>query len=264
MYRGYVKLWRKSLDSAIFDNPVAWKMWCWCLMKATHKECDQIVGFQTIHLMPGEFIFGRMKVAEELDITERSVRTCIELLKKLQNVTIKTTNKFSIVSVVNWESYQGEEINNDHQNDQQLTNKRPTTDQQLTTNKNDKNVKNEKKTTIGEIPEGIKRETWDAFVEMRKAMKAPLTAYAANLIFDNLKKLSNNNGQGMNLILEQSIANNWKGVFQLKGENENARNNSNFTDRKRSILQDDIEREAERINQRWEQAKTTKDPIDIY
>ncbi len=72
-----------------------------------------------------------------------------------------------------------------------------------------------KKTTI-ELPEGVKKETWDAFIEMRKIMKAPLSVYATKLIIANLIKLSNNNGDGMNLILEQSIANNWKGVFALK------------------------------------------------
>ncbi len=70
-----------------------------------------------------------------------------------------------------------------------------------------------------ECPVGIKEETWTAFLEMRKSMKAPLTEYSAKLIVDKLAKLSPGNGDGMELILQQTIANNWKGVFPLKDGN---------------------------------------------
>lgn len=70
-----------------------------------------------------------------------------------------------------------------------------------------------------EGPIGVSKETWDAFMEMRKAMKAPLTTFSAKLVIDKLAKLSNDNGSGMELILQQSIANNWKGVFPLKDGN---------------------------------------------
>jgi len=218
MYRGYVKLWRKSLDAGVFDNPTTWKFWCWCIMKASHKEYDAVVGYQTVHLMPGDFIFGRSKAAADLCQSERSIRTCLHFLEKSQNVTIKTTNKFSIVSIVNWSIYQSDETTNDQQHDQPVTNKRPASDQQVTTYKNEKNVKNDKNKTI-EGPVGVSKETWDAFIEMRKAMKAPLTTFSAKLIIDKLVKLSNDNGGGMELILQQSIANNWKGVFPLKDGN---------------------------------------------
>jgi uncharacterized protein YdaU (DUF1376 family) len=73
-----------------------------------------------------------------------------------------------------------------------------------------------KNKTYIECPVGVSQETWNAFIEMRKAMKAPLTAFSAKLIISNLTKLSNDNGNGMEMILQQSIANNWKGVFPLK------------------------------------------------
>ncbi len=74
------------------------------------------------------------------------------------------------------------------------------------------------KHTDVEIPSWIDKPTWEAFVEMRKSMKAPLTAFAGKLVIAKLVTLSNDNGSGMELILQQSIANNWKGVFPLKGE----------------------------------------------
>lgn len=128
MHRGYVKLWRKSLDSGMLSNPELWRFWCYCLLKATHKPMRQVVGFQEIDLEPGEFIFGRNKAAQELHTTERKIRTCLDSLRKRKKVTTKTTNKFSIISIVNWPTYQSESEQDDQQDDQPVTNKRPASD----------------------------------------------------------------------------------------------------------------------------------------
>lgn len=127
MQYGYIKLWRKSLDAGWLQNPKLWTFWCWCLMKATHREYDQIVGCQQVHLMPGEFVFGRKKASKELRMSEQSIRTFIDFLKTSQNLTIKTTNKFSVISIINWNTYQGNEFENNQQINQPLTNNQPTT-----------------------------------------------------------------------------------------------------------------------------------------
>jgi len=127
MNRGYVRLWRKSLDAGWIKNYKLWCFWTYCLMKATHKEYDAVVGLQIVHLMPGQFIFGRRKAATETGLTEREIRTVLDFLRKAGNLTIKTTNKFSIITIVNWTIYQSVEIKNDPLNDQPLTSKGPHT-----------------------------------------------------------------------------------------------------------------------------------------
>jgi hypothetical protein len=44
MNRGYVRLWRKSLDAGWIKNHKLWAFWTYCLMKASYKEYDAIVG----------------------------------------------------------------------------------------------------------------------------------------------------------------------------------------------------------------------------
>ena len=65
MHRGYVKLWRKSLESGLLQNAEAWQLMTWCLLKATHKPHKQLVGSSIVELQPGQLIFGRKKAAEE-------------------------------------------------------------------------------------------------------------------------------------------------------------------------------------------------------
>lgn len=127
MNRGYVKLWRKSLDKGWIKNHKLWAFWSWCLLMTTHKEFDAIVGLQVIHLMPGQFIFGRKKAAEETRLTEREIRTILDFLKKAGNLTVKTTNKFSVITITNWSTYQPITDTNVQQNDQQSSNKGPHT-----------------------------------------------------------------------------------------------------------------------------------------
>lgn len=118
MIRGYVKIWRKSLDAGWLQNHALWAFWSWCLLKASHKVISVRVGFQEVILQPGEFIFGRQMASKELHLSERTVRSCLDFLKKAGNVTIKTTNKFSVITVVNWHSYQADNSENDQQDDQ--------------------------------------------------------------------------------------------------------------------------------------------------
>jgi hypothetical protein len=127
MNRGYIRLWRKSLDAGWIKNHKLWAFWSYCLMKASHKEYDAIVGLQIVHLMPGQFIFGRRQASKETGLSERETRTVVDALRKAENLTIKTTNKFSVITIVNWHIYQSAEIENDQLNDQQPTSNRPHT-----------------------------------------------------------------------------------------------------------------------------------------
>jgi hypothetical protein len=62
--------------------------------------------------------------ASETGLTEREVRTCFSTLQGLSNIGVKTTNRYSIVTICNWDLYQCAE----NENDQQTTSKRPAND----------------------------------------------------------------------------------------------------------------------------------------
>ena len=84
----------------------------------------------------GDVVIGLDSLAAKLSITVRNVRTALNHLKSTNEVTIKTTNKFSIVTICKFEFWQDLENENDNQNDKQsdkpLTNDRQTNDKQLT------------------------------------------------------------------------------------------------------------------------------------
>lgn len=83
------------------------------------------------------------------------------------------------------------------------------------------NIKNGKRTTefdllINDYTNDLElRTTIYEFIKMRKAIKAPMTSNALKLMLNKLDKFSSTNEVKI-AILEQSIMNSWKGIFELK------------------------------------------------
>ena len=177
-------------------------------MKASCQAVDVTVGYQRIRLEPGQFIFGRIQAARELKMTERQIRTCQTSLISTGNVSVKTTNKYSIITVVNWHSYQSVTTDNDSQNvtppARQASSNRPQT--------RSKEVKNIKPIVAPLLPIC---EAWKAFTEMREKIKKPMTGRAMELIASKLVSLQNQ-GHDPVAVLENSIINSWQGVHPLK------------------------------------------------
>ena len=93
-------------------------------------------------LKPGEALIGDYKT---IGLTRQKYRTALQKLKEWQFVTIKTTNKGTIAKITNTMVFNINIEDCNHQTNQTVTIKQPSSNHQATTNKNDKNVKNEKK-----------------------------------------------------------------------------------------------------------------------
>lgn len=128
MNNGWIKLYRKTIECGFFNNPSLSHFWVWCLLKASHKEQQLSVKYQSVPLLPGQFVFGRKVASLETGLSERTIRTSVNHLKELGNVTIKSTNKFSILTICKWDTYQKLSTGDDQQNDLPTTNRRPTDD----------------------------------------------------------------------------------------------------------------------------------------
>ena len=142
MDRGYIKIWRKTLESEVFADPTLFKLWSYCLLKANHKSnfvsVDGIA--RPIKIEPGEFITGRYQLHKEFYPKKRKNNKSpltlwrkLEILKNMRNLNIKTMSKCSIISIINWKDYQ--------QNEQQMNITRTSREHHVNTNKNVKNVK---------------------------------------------------------------------------------------------------------------------------
>jgi hypothetical protein len=108
---GWIKLYRKSIDSAVFQNEGLWKLWTWCLMKANHEDKWVPVktgrGTTPVFVKRGQFIFGRKTAAKGLKMKEPTVQSRMLILKNLQNLITQSVSHYSLVTILNYEIYQG-------------------------------------------------------------------------------------------------------------------------------------------------------------
>lgn len=112
MNRGFIKIWRKIEDSAVFADPHLLQLFVWCLLRANHKPCSVPVrtgrGQTIVVLTRGQFIFGRHSAAKELKCAGSTIQYRLEILKRLKMVVTQPVTHYSIVTIVNWASYQEE------------------------------------------------------------------------------------------------------------------------------------------------------------
>lgn len=109
---GYIRLWRKIKGSAILRDPHLLQLWVWILVKAAWgPRTVSIVtgkGRTLVHLQPGQFVFGRKSASDELGSPAETLRDRMTRLKSLRMIAVQPATHYSVVTVVNWASYQGE------------------------------------------------------------------------------------------------------------------------------------------------------------
>lgn len=159
---GWLKLYRSILDSAVFQDAEVLKVWIWLLCNVAFEQHDTICYGKVIHLKPGQIATGRKKIAQCTDLNENKVYRALTALKSLGNIEIKSTNKYSIITVVNWDKYQDE--NGKRTSSEQQTNSKTTTEEQQdnskrTQHKNGKNGKKEKNIYICSFFQSV----WDEY-----------------------------------------------------------------------------------------------------
>ena len=147
---GYIKLHRSILNWEWWDDDVTLKVFIWLLLNANWED-TRYRGFEVPR---GSLVIGRKKMAETLHLSEREIRTAISHLKSTNEVTTKATNRFTILTITNWEKYQGCEEEATNKMTTKATNKRPTSDHQATTYKEIKNIRSKEMKNISEFKNG--------------------------------------------------------------------------------------------------------------
>jgi len=145
---GWIKVHRKILFHPFFQDSELLHLFLYCMAKANHRDGKLLLKGQDVTIKRGQFIFGRKKATEETGIKQSSVYRKMMILRNLEILDIKPNNKFSLVTVHDYDKYQDVPSSFEQQTGQRLNNKRTTSEQQLNTNKNNKNEKNDKKKRI--------------------------------------------------------------------------------------------------------------------
>lgn len=181
---GWIKLHRKTLDNPIITKDSDYlAVWIYLLLNTTHKEYDVLFKGERVTLKRGQLLTGRKSISEKLKIDENKVQRILKSLENEHQIEQQKSNKNRLITIVSWDKYQQDE----QQNEQQLNNKRTTTEQQVNTNKNVKNIKNDDNitTTVGDsCVDGLQE-----IIEFYNNNIGLIAPYGVEILSDYLKEM---------------------------------------------------------------------------
>lgn len=206
---GWIKLHRKTLD-----NPVVTKdgdylaVWIYLLLNTTHKEYDVLFKGKRVTLKKGQLLTGRKTISEKLKIDENKVQRILKTLENEHQIEQQSSNKNRLITIVSWDKYQQDE----QQNEQQVNNKRTTNEQQVNTNKNVKNIKNDKNviTTVGDsCVDGLQ-----CIIDFYQNNIGLITPYALEVFTDYAKEMDK---ELIVLAMKKAVEANKRTIQYIKG-----------------------------------------------
>jgi len=241
--QGYIKVYRKILDNFIYLDSEAVHLWLHILLKANHAKKEFLFNGKKETLKIGQLILSRDKLSLETNINPSKIYRLLKILEREQLIEQQTNNHFTKITVLNYEKYQNKTYKSEQQNEQPTNNQRTTSEQPVNTNNNDKNDNNDKNVN-NKPPTPFKKEFDLSFIEnvdfkdlfskwlrYRKEIKKPFKSImSVNTAYKNLLELSNNDVSIAEKIMEQSIGNQWQGLFALKENNFNKPKGENGND----------------------------------
>jgi len=122
--KGFIKLHRSILDWEWYKDANTKHLFIHLLLNACYDNCR----FMGKSVKRGEYITSLNRLSNDLNIPVRQLRTSLKRLVKTKEIDTQTTNKYTKVTILNYDSYQVDEV----KKKKQATRKRQTKDTQTT------------------------------------------------------------------------------------------------------------------------------------
>ena len=106
MNNGWIKLHRKLLLNPIMLNAELLQLFIYCLLKANHSTKKIIWNANEIEVKIGSFISGIHVICEDLNQKQTSTFRRLQTLQELGYISVVAENKFSVITVLKYNSYQ--------------------------------------------------------------------------------------------------------------------------------------------------------------
>ncbi|MBQ1988277.1 MAG: hypothetical protein II234_00035 [Clostridia bacterium] len=133
---GWIKIHRQLLEWEWYNDINTFRLFMHILLKAQHKPID----WQGIKIEAGSFVTSLDKLSKETGLSIRKVRTALDNLKTTREVTSKTTSRYSIVTVNNWNKWQTNDTPLDKQTTCLCYNKNERIEEESSSSKTTNNV----------------------------------------------------------------------------------------------------------------------------
>lgn len=213
METGFIKLYRKMVDWQWYKNNNAFRLFLHLLLTVNYKDKK----WENTTIKRGERVFSIKGISEEIPLTPQQIRTSLNKLQSSQDITIKTTNRYTLVSIVKYSDYQDITAEINKEIDKQITNNQQTNNKQLTTTKEYKErkniiINNNKYFEYEEL-----NKIFLEYLELRKKIKVVNTERAINTLLKTLNSYADDIKIKM---IENAIVNSWKSIYPIEDKKQ--------------------------------------------
>lgn len=140
---GFIKTHRKIMEWEWYKNQNVKDVFLHLCLNANFKENN----FEGVRIKPGQLVTSQSHLAEELGLSRQKIRTALKNLERTGEITMEPTNKFTMITIVNWGKYQIQdlELTNNPTSEQPTVNQQQTSEQPQLNNDNNLIMEERKK-----------------------------------------------------------------------------------------------------------------------
>jgi len=211
----FIKLNRRITKWGWYSDANTFRVFMHILLSVNWKDGH----FRGHEIKAGSVPSGYPSIASALGLTVQNVRTAIKHLKNTGELTVNVTNKFSIITLVNWDKYQVKGKSNSQANSQPTVNQQAANSQLTPIEEGKKGRREESKNKSASInydsfPSLPKKQLLDDWLQVRKTKRAANTQTAIDGVGRELHKAVNA-GYGVDACFQIMAEQSWAG-FRFK------------------------------------------------
>lgn len=207
---GYIKLYRQIMKWEWYDDANTFRLFIHLLLKANYEDAQ----WRGLAIKRGQLFTSIGHLSHELKISDKAVRIALDKLIKTKEVASKGASNGTMITICKYDSYQSN-FNTEGQTEGQTRGKRGATNNNNNNNKEKKNKEIDLSFLQKDFIPIV--EKWLFYKKEKKQEYKGQTSI--NTFCKKLIEYSNGDAIIAEAIIEQSIANNWAGIFELKNNN---------------------------------------------
>lgn len=212
MHRGYTKRWRKRWDKGYHQDTLLWALMDYFIDHANYKNGKIIFNGKKITVKRGQHVFGRASLARFFNVNSSSIYRKLKKLENMHFLNIKSNNRYSIATVINYNTYQAEDFKaNSKPNDKRTTNPQKANSKPNTPKEYKERKEGE------EVPDSALILAFKKFEDWRSGNNNEMDPSFKDEMLDKLKDMVYY-GQDPLAVVEQSIQNGWLKLYPVSAK----------------------------------------------
>lgn len=186
----WIKIFRELLQWEWFQKAEMVQLFIYLLLKANCVDKQ----WQGITIKRGQLATSNATIRQDLRLSEQQIRTCIKRLISTGEITYKSTNRYVVITICNYDKYQEvgnttNEQNNEPTNNQS-TDEQRAINEQSTTTKEVKNIRSKEYNIIDIKQESGSNDQLSSASDEAKAVE-PAKPKTGKLPFKEIKEMWN-------------------------------------------------------------------------